>query len=152
MSNKFDVYAPTWMWIFLTVVAIVFWTCAFFGIRDPEPLVLNGTGIYWIDNFLFKFLLFIPLILVPVWAIFRLSSRLHVNSNSLIFTKWGWANKKVYSLEDICETKLWGEKYNKDVLRITFSDGNKVTIEKSYKNFDILKRFLRSNNKLNKVV
>jgi hypothetical protein len=57
---------------------------------------------------------------------------------------------KQYSIHDIIETKLRGEKYHKDTLRITFSDGNKLTVEKFFANFDRLKLYLRDKRKLAK--
>ena len=149
MSDDFNVYAPKWLWGLLTVFTVTVWTSLFFVATKPEPLVVHRTGIDWVDKSI-VIIFFTPLIIGPVWGFVRFSSQLFISNGSITVRKIYRNRLKQYSIHDIIETKLRGEKYHKDTLRITFSDGNKLTVEKFFTNFDRLKLYLRDKRKLAK--
>lgn len=149
MSDDFNVYAPKWLWGLLAVFTVMAWTCLYFVATDPEPLVVHGTGIKWVDTVIGA-IYSIPLIFGPVWGFARFSSQINISNGSIAVSKIYRNRIRQYSIYDVIETKLRGEKYHKDTLRITFPDGHKLTVEKFFANFDILKAYLRNRGKLDK--
>ena len=147
MNDEFNVYAPKWLWGLLIIFTIMAWTLLYFVATDQGPLVVNGTGILWVDNII-GVAFFIPLIIIPIWTFIRFSSRMCISNVSIKVYRIFCKQKEVYIIQDIIGTKLRGEKYHKDTLQISFVDGQKVTVEKVFTNFDKLKAYLREKDKL----